>query len=212
MSLSTNTLTLQEAGFVLDRPSDTLGKAIDRGEVTTVKRKTKTKVAVRTLGRAELRYFKVEAGLHKTLTPFGRKQIYRAIKNLPQTVYRLHLGPMALELDGVDKEIDARIERLGELRAAVEQSVDGDLILKGTQIPVHAIASLAKGQSPAEILEDYPSLTSEQIQVAIDYARAYPRTGRPYPERSLKRMIAAMASSGIFDVDSGEDITPQMFE
>jgi uncharacterized protein (DUF433 family) len=119
---------------------------------------------------------------------------------------------MALELEPVDKALDARLRRLAELKAAVTPADDGEPVLKGAEIPVYAIAGLARGQTVAEILEDYPSLTEAQVNTAIDYARAYPKAGRPYPATSLKRMIAAMATSGVLDIEpDDEPITPAIF-
>lgn len=77
------------------------------------------------------------------------------------------------------------------------------------------IASLARGQTVEQILEDYPTLTNDQVRAAIDYAQAYPKPGRPYPERSLKRMLAGAAEAGVFDViepdDEDEPLSPAMF-
>jgi hypothetical protein len=63
-------------------------------------------------------------------------------------------------------------------------------MIRGTAVPVCQIAGLAKGQTTAEILEDYPSLTRDQVTFAMEYAKAYPKKGRPYPARSFIRMIA----------------------
>jgi hypothetical protein len=38
---------------------------------------------------------------------------------------------------------------------------------------------LAKGSTPAELLEGYPRLTAEMIRLAPVYAAAYPLRGRP---------------------------------
>jgi hypothetical protein len=45
---------------------------------------------------------------------------------------------------------------------------------------VHLIASLmGQGLSEADLLEAYPRLTSEMVQLAPIYAAAYPLRGRP---------------------------------
>ena len=51
----------------------------------------------------------------------------------------------------------------------------------------------------AEILEDFPSLNQAQVEAAIEYAKAYPKRGRPYTSRSLKRALARAAELGVFD-------------
>lgn len=47
----------------------------------------------------------------------------------------------------------------------------GKPCIKGTRIPVYLIVSLvAEGESIASIIQDYPSLTPEDIKAAIHYA------------------------------------------
>jgi hypothetical protein len=72
------------------------------------------------------------------------------------------------------------------------------------------VAALAREQAMQEILEDFPSLTHEQVAAAIEYAKAYPKRGRPYPARSLKRALGELADLGVFD-DSGDrsEIAPR---
>jgi uncharacterized protein (DUF433 family) len=46
----------------------------------------------------------------------------------------------------------------------------GKPIIKGTRIPIDAIIRrLAEGMTINEILEDYPGLTREDIQAALEY-------------------------------------------
>lgn len=52
-------------------------------------------------------------------------------------------------------------------------------VIRGTRIPVHLVAEMRRqGASAEEILAGYPSLTSEQIELAELYARAYPQLAR----------------------------------
>ena len=47
----------------------------------------------------------------------------------------------------------------------------GKPCIKGTRIPVYLIVSLvAEGESVESIIQDYPSLTPEDIKAAIHYA------------------------------------------
>jgi uncharacterized protein (DUF433 family) len=58
--------------------------------------------------------------------------------------------------------------------------LSGDPVFRGTRIPVHSIATWLDQASPAaEILQAYPRLTPEMIQLAPVYAQAYPLRGRP---------------------------------
>lgn len=213
--------TISEAGFVLDRSRSAINKAIDRGEIDAevrevpskggrhlliqVKASTAGKRWFRCVGRAELRYLMlIHTGLYRDLNPSGRKRIYQAIKRTPPTVHRVAWHGADLALDSVDEALKARLARLDELRAGVEVAGRTEPVLRGTEIPVYAIAALLKGQSAEDVLEDYPGLTPAQLEIAADYATAYPKPGRPYPERSFKRMVGDLAGSGAFDGDDGE--------
>jgi len=70
---------------------------------------------------------------------------------------------------------------------------------------------LASGQTTAEIIEDYPCLTAAQITVATEYAKIYPKPGRPLPTRSFKRTLGDMARSGVWDVENNDEpVTPRL--
>lgn len=77
------------------------------------------------------------------------------------------------------------LERLNAARAIVSSSTDvlgGAPVIRGTRIPVYDVASAkTAGASEMELLEDYPSLTPEMLELALLYAEANPRRGRPRP-------------------------------
>jgi len=53
-----------------------------------------------------------------------------------------------------------------------------EAVIKGTRIPVYLVASmLDQGASPAEIVENYPTLDEDKVELARVYARATPSTG-----------------------------------
>jgi uncharacterized protein (DUF433 family) len=59
----------------------------------------------------------------------------------------------------------------------------GNPVFRGTRVPVHLIAELvAQGGKPAELIEGYPRLTAEMIQLAPVCAVVYPQRG---PRRKL---------------------------
>lgn len=57
-------------------------------------------------------------------------------------------------------------------RVAVSEDLHhGDPCIKGTRIPVRTlIGSLADGMKPAEIFEEYPQLTENDLLAALAYA------------------------------------------
>ena len=47
----------------------------------------------------------------------------------------------------------------------------GQACIKGTRIPVHQIIRmLASGDKSEEILEDYPTITAEDVHACLEYA------------------------------------------
>jgi uncharacterized protein (DUF433 family) len=56
----------------------------------------------------------------------------------------------------------------------------GETVLKGTRVTLRTIlASLAEGGSFEQILEDYPSLTQDQLRAAVAFAAASAREDLP---------------------------------
>jgi uncharacterized protein (DUF433 family) len=57
-------------------------------------------------------------------------------------------------------------------RIAIQQNVcHGQACVKGTRIPVHQIVRmLANGDSVEDLLEEYPSLTREDIMACLDHS------------------------------------------
>lgn len=222
-------LTTSEAGFVVNQPTSAVNKAIDRGEIVAklapaepavvskpkpVKPSTRaarlmlrSASARRLIGAAELRYLMlIGLGYGKDLTPTGRKTIYRAIQQAG-AARRIRWKVTNLELDPIDQALKARLKRLDEVKAAVQVRPGGEVVFRKTEIPVYPVAALAKGQSVAEILQDYPGLTEGQVKIAVDYATAYPKSGRQYPARSLKRTLGDLAEGGVFDVEPDAPVT-----
>lgn len=59
----------------------------------------------------------------------------------------------------------------------------GQAVIKGTRVPVRTVlASLAEGASIAEILEDFPTLTQEDVRAVIAFAAASAEEDLPIPE------------------------------
>jgi uncharacterized protein (DUF433 family) len=184
-------LTTSEAGYVLERSNLAINKAVDTGLIRASTRPGPGgRGRLRTLGLPELRFLKVASVLDKDLTRLGQRKIYDAIRRLPHHEHQLRLGVLTVELSPLDRALEARLDRLASLRASVTLTVSGESVISGTSVPVHEVAGLARGETIEEILRDYPSLTRTLIENAIEYARAYPKKGRPYPMRSFKRAIA----------------------
>jgi uncharacterized protein (DUF433 family) len=72
------------------------------------------------------------------------------------------------------------LEKAKKTVAIDKDVLGGTPCFKGTRIPVHDIAAMvANGDQRSAVLKAFPQLTSEQIDLAVLYAGAYPRRGRP---------------------------------
>lgn len=71
----------------------------------------------------------------------------------------------------------------------------GAPVFKGTRIPVDLVATMtAQGATAEEILEGYPGLNREQVELAPLYVAAFPRRGRPARRRWAKQQPIHAAS------------------
>jgi uncharacterized protein (DUF433 family) len=202
-------LTLNEAGYVVGQSSRAINRAVDRG-VIRAKTQRRGKARLRKVGAAELRFLAITSLVEKDLTPSARRKVYEAVRRLPAEAPRLVLGVMELKLTDIDQRISERLQRLERVKALVDDGQGTDPMLRGTAVPVYAVAALARGQSVKEIIEDYPGLTSAQVEAAVEYAKVYPKPGRPLPPRSLKRMLGDMAASGVWDLENEpQPVSPQ---
>ena len=62
------------------------------------------------------------------------------------------------------------------------QVCGGDLVIQGTRITVRTIlASLAEGATIEDILEDFPTLSAEQVQAVIMFAAEAASDDLPTP-------------------------------
>ena len=174
--------TVNEAAFVAGVSKHAVNQAIDRGEIRTRNLRRKSDLGGRALGGPELVYLRVQ----KPLSSKARKDVYRRISGL-----NIEAVPPVLEMEGSVKldireplaEVRARLQELGRIRDRVEENPSirgGDPVFRGTRVPVYMIAEfLEKGIPRAEILEDYPALDEEALEIAPRYVELYPRRGRP---------------------------------
>jgi uncharacterized protein (DUF433 family) len=196
---SEQALTLSEASYVLGRSTSGLNKAVDRGEIRARQRRI-GKVVERLLGPAELRFLRLADELDKDLTPAGRRRLYESLRKVSADKHRVRLGELELDLARVDTDLKVRLDRLHDIRQKVEtRQGRTDALIRGTKIPAHLIAALARTQTAGDILEDFPSLDRAQVEAAIEYAKAYPKRGRPYATRSLKRTLSRLSELGVFE-------------
>ena len=191
-------LTPNEVGFVLGKSGQDVNRAVDRG-IVKARTRTRNGARRRVLGRAEVRYLCLLQEISADLSTSARAKLYEAVKRAPIRRKTVRIGIMSFDIGSVDKAIKDRVRELERSKRMVKAGTkDSEPVLRGTEIPVYLLAALAHGgASIKEMLEDFPSLTEEQVLAALRYAEVYPKRGRPYPKRSLKRMLADLDLSGL---------------
>lgn len=197
----TNAFTAAQVAYMLREPLKAIKKALDEGPVHA-KFVAKPGGSVRVVDWGDLVYLYSIQSLRDELTPKARNEFYWALKHQPiERTEEVSFGKLIVTLVDVKAELGQRVQELAKLGEKVEFRKDGEAVLKGTDIEVHRIAALLKGDLTAqEICEDYPSLTPEKIATARDYAEAHPKQGRPYPSTTVKRALRGAGLEALDDV------------
>jgi uncharacterized protein (DUF433 family) len=186
----TTQFTAAEAAFVLREPVRAVKKALDAGPIRPVLLR-RAGTPVRAIGWSDLFYLYAVRALRDELTPKARTEFYEALQQTPvEQRKEVRFGRFRISISDLVEEVELRTANLAELADKVEFRVDGEPLLKGTEIEVYRIAALLDGGwSIEQVLEDYPSLSRKDIETAKAYTEAYPKAGRPYPRTSAKRAL-----------------------
>lgn len=90
---------------------------------------------------------------------------------------------LTIDLSPFVRRTSERFERLTAARNLVTSDPEilgGTPVIRGTRIPVHDVAASSSAGIPdARLLEAYPALDAEKIELATIYAEANPMRGRP---------------------------------
>lgn len=192
--MARRTFTTSEAAAVTEQPLNRIQKFIDAGPIPK-RHATAGERSLRVLRDVDLLFvWVVSRAFPETDLDVHQKQVlYEQLERTCTGACAVKSDQIALSpfvtvrgLRSLSRELRARVARLERAHAMVHSDPDvrgGEPVIHGTRVPVHAVASmLEQGASAAEILDGYPSLTAEHLELAPIYARAVPRRGRP-PKR-----------------------------
>ncbi len=146
----------------------------------------------RLLSRPQVLYLQLEANGLRCLPLATRRQIARAVEQAPNVdmVAVSQGSALVVQVRSARRQMEGALRRLTRAERMIVSDPDimkGTPVYRGTRVPVHAIADmLAQGTTVEEILEGYPALTRQAVEVAPVFARAFPRRGRP-PARPWSR-------------------------
>ena len=195
--------TPTEAAVLTRLPVKAVNNAIDKKTIATVPGR-RAGHAIRLLDLRALMSLALEHRLADRFVPEMRRKVFDALAVAPRNRVSLDGGFVTIDLREPRRELAASLRRFRRARALVNSDPDilgGDPVFRGTRIPVHLIATLlGQGSAETELLEAYPRLTAEMVELAPIYASAYPLRGRPRgqpwhgqrPVRSTRRKLATI--------------------
>lgn len=134
---------------------------------------------------AALIYLRALKEVNFTFSVNARIELYqRLVEALEQSIPSLEVAKFSiLQLDSIKSELSDLIRRFNAWKqnlVVTPEIMAGEAVFPGTRLTVrHIGAMLERGESPDVIQEDYPYLSSEDIEFAFLYVRAYPSVGRP---------------------------------
>lgn len=131
----------------------------------------------------------------QVLAPEVRPKLYRTFhgKSLSELPRHLEMGRVVIDLERAIQEVESRLRMLARFGERVEADPEvrgGEPVFRGTRTPVYTIGrKIEMGSTMEELREDYPQLQEEDFDLAVQYAKLYPRRGRPRAEwtRGMKR-------------------------
>ena len=89
----------------------------------------------------------------------------------------------------------SKLERARELVVEDPEILSGTPVIRGTRVPVYDVAaSVAAGLAVSDILEGYPSLNEEKVELAVIFADATPQRGRPRRMHEINPSLKVISS------------------
>jgi uncharacterized protein (DUF433 family) len=184
--------TPAQASAIANLPLSAVHKLIERRLIRPRRRRTGHSI-LRMLSREQVLYLRLEAEGVRLLPIASRRAIAKTIESSPEidAVFLTEGSAVVVQVKSVRLELDKdfkRLERAEIMIVSDPEVMRGTPIYRGTRIPVELIAEmLSQGATYEEILEGYPALDREKIELAPLYIQAFPRRGRPAARPWAKR-------------------------
>lgn len=176
--------TPAQASVLANLPLPAVHKLIER-RLIRPRRLRAGRSIQRMLNLQQVLYLRLEAEGVRLLPVSARRAIAKQIESSPGIDVVVFGGGSALviQVKSVRQELDAdlkKLERAAEMAVSDPEVMHGTPVYRGTRIPVELIADMVRqGTKIDEILEGYPALDREKVELAPLYVQAFPRRGRP---------------------------------
>jgi uncharacterized protein (DUF433 family) len=184
--------TPAQASALANLPLPAVHKLIERRLIRPRRLRT-GRVIQRMLSREQVLYLRLEAEGVRLLPIASRRAIAKQIESSPgiDAVVLTEGSALVIQVKSVRRELDQKLKKLERAANAVisdPEIMRGTPVYRGTRIPVELVADmLNQGAKPEEILEGYPALDREKVDLAPLYVQAFPRRGRPASRPWAKR-------------------------
>ena len=184
--------TPAQASAVANLPLPAVHKLIER-RLIRPRRLRRGRSIQRMLSREQVLYLRLEAEGVRLLPIAARRAIAKKIESSPEidTVVLTEGSALVIEVKSVRLELDSdlrKLERAENMIVSDPEIMRGTPVYRGTRIPVELIADmLSQGANPEEVIEGYPALDREKVELAPLYVQAFPRRGRPASRPWAKR-------------------------
>jgi len=176
--------TPAQASVLANLPLPAVHKLIER-RLIRPRRLRAGRSIQRMLNLRQVLYLRLEAEGVRLLPVSARRAIAKQIESSTGIDIVVPGGGSALviQVKSVRQELDAdlkKLERAAEMAVSDPEVMHGTPVYRGTRIPVELIANMVRqGTKIDEILEGYPALDREKVELAPLYVQAFPRRGRP---------------------------------
>ena len=184
--------TPAQASVLANLPLPAVHKVIERRLIRPRRLRT-GRVIQRMLNRQQVLYLRLEAEGVRLLPISARRAIAKQLEASPGKDIVVPGGGSALviQVKSVRLELDVdlkKLERAAEMAVSDPEVMHGTPVYRGTRIPIELIANMVRqGTKIDEILEGYPALDREKVELAPLYVQAFPRRGRPASRPWAKR-------------------------
>ena len=179
-----NGFTPAQAAAITGLPLSAVHKAIDT-------RLIKPRIARRgrglrrLLSKQQIVYLQLEAAGLRLLPLSARREVADQVQRSP-AIDIVHVGGkgvVLVEIKSARRKVEDEVDRLAraeKMAVSDPEVLSGTPVYRGTRIPVQLVADvLAQGAGVDEILDGYPALNRELVELSTVYVQAFPRRGRP---------------------------------
>lgn len=182
MASTSTLLTRREAAEIGRVPLNAIDKAIEQGVVKPKRSKGKP-----LLPAHEVALLVLLRQIDVALPPKAKARLRKWLAHLQPLAVGSELALSEALRIAMTEDVAQTVERaesyvrLRDLYIERNPAVmGGEPVIKGTRVPVRTIASLIEMGETHEVLrEDYPHIPEEAYSVAVLWAHANPRRGRP---------------------------------